>query len=94
MTNIYVGNLSHSSTEAELRSLFAAHGTVESVNIITDRGTGRSRGFAFVEMANWDDAQKAMTLLIGSELGGCGLNINEAKRQLQRPRGTRHEASV
>ncbi len=86
MTNIYVGNLPHSSTETELRGLFAAHGTVENVSIVTDRETGRSRGFAFVEMANSDEAQKAMTALNGSELGGRTLNINEAKPKTNRPR--------
>jgi len=86
MTNIYVGNLPHSSTETELRNLFVAHGTVENVNIITDRETGRSRGFAFVEMANWDEAQKAMTALNGSEFGGRTLTINEAKPKSNRPR--------
>jgi RNA recognition motif-containing protein len=79
MTNIYVGNLLHSSTETELRNLFAVHGTVENVNIISDRETGRPRGFAFVEMANWDEARKAMAALNGSEFGGRSLNINEAK---------------
>ena len=86
MTNIYVGNLLHSSTETELRNLFAVHGTVENVNIISDRETGRSRGFAFVEMANWDEARKAMAALNGSEFGGRPLNINEAKPKITRQR--------
>ena len=86
MTNIYVGNLLHSSTETELRNLFAVHGTVENVNIISDRETGRPRGFAVVEMANWDEARKAMAALNGSEFGGRTLNINEAKPKSTRPR--------
>ena len=89
MTNIYVGNLLHSSTETELRNLFAVHGTVENVNIISDRETGRPRGFAFVEMANWDEARKAMAALNGSEFGGRTLNINEAK-----PKSTRQRTST
>ena len=63
MTSIYVGNLPHSSTETELLNLFGSHGTVENLSIVTDRETGRSRGFAFVEMANLDEAQQAMAAL-------------------------------
>ena len=85
--NLYVGNLPHSTTDSELRSLFAAHGTVENVNIITDRDTGRARGFAFVEMPNSGEAEKAIAALNGSELGGRTLNVNEAKPKSDRPRG-------
>ncbi|MBW2499713.1 MAG: RNA-binding protein [Deltaproteobacteria bacterium] len=76
---IYVGNLPFSSTEDELRSAFATHGDVESVNLIMDRDTGRPRGFAFVEMADSTAASKAIRALDGSELGGRNLRVNEAE---------------
>lgn len=85
--NLYVGNLPHSATEADLRTLFSAHGQVDNVSIITDRETGRARGFAFVEMADSGAAQKAIAALDGSELGGRALKINEAKPKTDRPRG-------
>jgi cold-inducible RNA-binding protein len=84
--SLYVGNLPHHTTDSELRSLFGGHGMVENVSIVTDRETGRSRGFAFVEMANSDEAEKAIAALNGSELGGRRLNINEAKPKSDRPR--------
>jgi RNA recognition motif-containing protein len=87
MKNLYVGNLPHNTTDSELRTLFAAHGAVENVNIITDRDTGRARGFAFVEMPNSDEAEKAIAALNGSELGGRTLNVNEARPKADRPRG-------
>jgi cold-inducible RNA-binding protein len=87
MKNLYVGNLPHSTTEAELRGVFEAHGAVERVNIVTDRETGRARGFAFVEMTNADEAEKAIAALNGMELGGRNLTINEAKPKTDRPRG-------
>jgi cold-inducible RNA-binding protein len=87
MKNLYVGNLPHSTTEAELRGFFEAHGAVERVNIVTDRDTGRARGFAFVEMTNADEAEKAIAALNGMELGGRNLTINEAKPKTDRPRG-------
>lgn len=86
MKNLYVGNLPHSTTDSELRNLFAAHGTVENVNIITDRETGRARGFAFVEMPNSGEAEKAIAALNGAELGGRTLNVNEAKPKTDRSR--------
>jgi RNA recognition motif-containing protein len=86
MKNLYVGNLPHSTTEAELRNLFGAHGQVDNVTIITDRETGRARGFAFVEMADAGEAEKAIAALNGSELGGRALKINEAKPKTERPR--------
>jgi RNA recognition motif-containing protein len=86
MKNLYVGNLPHSTTDTELRSLFAAHGAVENVSIITDRETGRARGFAFVEMTDAGEAEKAIAALNGSELGGRVLKINEAKPKTDRPR--------
>jgi RNA recognition motif-containing protein len=86
MKNLYVGNLPHSTTESELRTVFEAHGDVEKVNIVTDRETGRARGFAFVEMANAGEAEKAIAALNGTELGGRALKINEAKPKTDRPR--------
>ncbi len=86
MTNIHVGNLPQSITQAELRNLFTLHGMVENVNIISDRETGRSRGFAFVEMVDWNEARKAMAALNGSEFGDHTLNIDEAKRQNETPK--------
>ena len=86
MKNIYVGNLAFSTTEAELRSMFEAHGAVERVTVMTERDTGRSRGFGFVEMANAGEADKAIANLNGTALGGRTLNINEAKPKLERPR--------
>jgi RNA recognition motif-containing protein len=86
MKNLYVGNLPHSTTEAELRNLFEPHGQVERVSMVTDRETGRSRGFAFVEMTDAGEAEKAIAALNGSELGGRALKINEAKPKTDRPR--------
>lgn len=86
MKNLYVGNLPHRTTEAELRDLFQAHGEIEKVNLVTDRETGRARGFAFVEMANAGEAEKAIAALNGTQLGGRTLTINEAKPKTDRPR--------
>jgi RNA recognition motif-containing protein len=86
MKNLYVGNLPHSTTEAELRTLFQTHGEVEKVSIVTDRETGRARGFGFVEMTNAGEAEKAIAALNGTELGGRALKINEAKPKTDRPR--------
>lgn len=83
MKSIFVGNLDFNATEATVRSLFEAYGTVERVNIMTDRDTGRARGFAFVEMANADEADRAISALNGSELGGRNLNVNEARPKLE-----------
>ncbi len=77
----------HSTTEAELRGVFEAHGAVEKVSIVTDRETGRARGFAFVEMTNPAEADKAVAALNGKELGGRALKINEAKPKTDSPRG-------
>jgi cold-inducible RNA-binding protein len=87
MKNLYVGNLPHSTTESELRTVFEAHGAVEKVSIVTDRETGRARGFAFVEMTNAAEADKAIAALNGTELGGRALKINEAKPKTDRPKG-------
>ena len=79
MKNIFVGNLDFSATESSVRSLFEPYGAVERVNVITDRDTGRSRGFAFVEMTDSAEADKAIAALNGSDLDGRTLNINEAR---------------
>jgi RNA recognition motif-containing protein len=76
---LYVGNLPFSATESELRSLFEPHGDIASVSIITDRETGRARGFAFVEMEDAGDAEKAMRALDGRDMGGRPLRVNEAQ---------------
>jgi cold-inducible RNA-binding protein len=76
---LYVGNLSYSVDNNELEGMFAAHGTVQSANIITDRDTGRSKGFGFVEMANDTQAQAAIDALHGKEIGGRSLTVNEAR---------------
>lgn len=89
VTNIYVGNLSFRATEDEVRDAFSAHGEVSSVNIITDRETGRSRGFAFVEMPNSDEAGAAIDAINGQEISGRGVTVNEARPRTERPRGGR-----
>jgi RNA recognition motif-containing protein len=78
MTKLYVGNLPFSATEESVRGLFTSHGTVEKVSLITDRDTGRPRGFGFVEMAN-ADASRAMQALNGKDFEGRSLKINEAQ---------------
>lgn len=77
--NIYVGNLPWSITEEELSDLFAAHGSVSRANIITDRETGRSRGFGFVEMSDDTAAKSAIEALNGNDMSGRSLTVNEAK---------------
>jgi len=79
MKNIFVGNLDFGATESSIRALFERHGTVERVNVVTDRDTGRSRGFAFVEMTDSSEADKAIAALNGTDLDGRTLNINEAR---------------
>lgn len=79
MKKIFVGNLEFGATEDALRSLFETYGTVDSVRIMTDRDTGRSRGFAFVEMGDSEEAERAIASLNGRELGGRALNVNEAR---------------
>ena len=81
---LYVGNLSYDTSEASLRTLFAPHGAVVSVNLIIDRDSGRSKGFAFVEMGTPEEAQKAVTALDGAQLDGRALKVNEAKPQAPR----------
>lgn len=86
MKSLYVGNLPHSTTEADLRTVFEAHGAVEKISIVTDRKTGRARGFAFVEMTNASDADKAIAALNGTELGGRTLMVSEARPKSDGPR--------
>jgi RNA recognition motif-containing protein len=84
---LYVGNLPFSVTEADLRQLFEEYGTVESVNVITDRDTGRPRGFAFVEMDDPGNADKAIQALDGQDFGGRDIRVNEAKERSSGGRG-------
>ncbi|MGD0498697.1 MAG: RNA-binding protein [Bryobacteraceae bacterium] len=79
MKNIFVGNLDFAATESSIRSLFEPHGNVERVNLVTDRDTGRSRGFAFVEMTDAAEADRAIAALNGAEVNGRALNVNEAR---------------
>ena len=83
---LYVGNLSYNTTDATLNELFAAFGQVESARVITDRDSGTSKGFGFVEMSN-SDAQKAMGALNGREIDGRAIRVNEAKPQENRGGG-------
>ena len=82
--NIYVGNLSYSMSESELRDAFSAFGEVSSVKILMDRETGRSRGFGFVEMPNQSEAETAIAQLNGKDVGGRALRINEARPRERR----------
>ena len=79
MKNIFVGNLDFAATDSSVRSLFEPYGPVDRVNVVTDRETGRSRGFAFVEMADEDAADRAINALNGYNLDGRALNVNEAR---------------
>ena len=86
--NIYVGNLSFDTSSEELRAAFADHGEVADARVITDRETGRSRGFGFVEMVDNSEAQAAIEKLNGTSLQGRTINVNEARpREERRPRG-------
>ena len=85
--NIYVGNLSWDTTDSELQQLFEAHGKVDTVNIIKDKYSGRSRGFGFVEMPNDAEAQAAIQALNGTTLAGRDLKVNVAKPREDRGRG-------
>jgi cold-inducible RNA-binding protein len=84
---LYVGNLSYNATDRDLESLFAAHGAVTSATIVTDRDTGRSKGFGFVEMSNDKEAQAAITGLNGKDLDGRSLIVNEARPREQKSGG-------
>ena len=84
---LYVGGLPYSVTDGQLTEIFGAYGTVESARVITDKFTGRSKGFGFVEMSSAGEAQKAMEALNGSQLEGRSLVVNEARPQEPRPMG-------
>lgn len=88
MTNIFVGNLSYATTQEELQDMFGGYGVVERVSIVRDRDSGQSRGFAFVEMTNPDEATRAIEALNGQELNGRAINVNEARpREARGPGG-------
>jgi RNA recognition motif-containing protein len=84
MKNIFVGNLSFGATEDAVRQLFEAYGNVDRVSIVTDRETGQPRGFGFVEMANDEEAEKAIAALNGRDLNGRTMNVNEARPKTER----------
>lgn len=90
--NLYVGNLSYDTTEDQLRDLFGAHGEVTSANVITDRDTGRSRGFGFVEMATEEAAQSAIAALDGQAVDGRNIRVNEARPRQPRRGGGRRDS--
>ena len=87
MKNIFVGNLDFSTTEASVRALFEPYGSVDRVNLVTDRDTGRSRGFAFVEMTDAAEADRAIAALNGADMEGRALNVNEARPKTEGGRG-------
>jgi RNA recognition motif-containing protein len=87
LKNIFVGNLSFGATEDSVRTMFEAYGTVERVSIVTDRDTGRAKGFGFVEMSANSDADRAIAELNGRELDGRALNVNEARPKTERSSG-------
>lgn len=87
MKSIFVGNLPFGASEDELRSVFENYGAVNRVSIMMDRETGRSRGFAFVEMGNDEEAESAISATNGSSFGGRTLNVNEARPRPERPAG-------
>ncbi len=84
LKKIFVGNLDFGATEDSIRALFEPYGTVERVSLMTDRDTGRSRGFAFVEMADSGEADRAIAGLNGANLGGRAINVNEARPKVDR----------
>lgn len=84
MKKIFVGNFSFSLSEGELRSMFEPFGAVDSATVVTDRATGRSRGFGFVEMSNNEEAEKAIAALNGKDSGGRALTVNEARPKVDR----------
>ncbi len=89
MKNLYVGNLTFSTTEADLREMFSPYGALGRVSLVTDRDTGRSRGFGFVEMANDEEAAAAISALNGKDSGGRALTVNEARPKAERSGGGR-----
>lgn len=86
-SKLYVGGLPYATTESQLTTLFATHGTVESARVIADKFTGQSRGFGFVEMSTSEEAKAAITALNGTQLDGRSLTVNEAKPQEPRSGG-------
>ncbi len=86
-TKLFVGNLSFNTTESDLHEAFAAHGTVVEANLMMDRMTGRSRGFAFVTFSTPEEAQKAIAALNGAQLDGRALTVNVARPKEERPPG-------
>ena len=86
-TRIYVGGLPYSATEQDLENLFAAHGTVTSATVITDKYTGQAKGFGFVEMSTNEESQAAISALNGTQMGGRSLTVNEAKPREERSGG-------
>ena len=86
-SKLFVGNLSFDTTENDLQDAFAAHGTVMETNLMMDRETGRPRGFGFITMNSPEEAQKAISALNGSQLGGRALTVNVAKPREERPAG-------
>jgi RNA recognition motif-containing protein len=87
--NIFVGNLDFAATDSSVRAMFERYGTVDRVNLVTDRDTGRSRGFAFVEMSNTEEGDRAIAGLNGADFGGRSLNVNEARPKGQGGGGSR-----
>ena len=85
MVNIYVGNLSYNTGEADLRNMFEAHGTVDRVSVVMDRMSGRSKGFGFVEMPNEKEARAAISALNEMETEGRRIMVNEARPKEERP---------
>ncbi|MCX6601516.1 MAG: RNA-binding protein [bacterium] len=90
MVNIYVGNLSYNTTEDDLRTMFEAHGKVDRASVVTDRMTGRSKGFGFVEMPNDAEAKAAISTLNDKDMDGRKLLVNEARPKAERPRRDRY----
>jgi RNA recognition motif-containing protein len=86
-SKLYVGNLSYNTTSSDLEQMFSAHGSVQSAEVISDRDTGRSKGFGFVQMGSDDEAQAAIAAFNGQEVDGRALTVNEAKPREDRPRG-------
>ena len=84
MKNLFVGNMSFQTTEGDLRSMFEPFGEITRINVVTDRDTGRARGFAFVEMTNDEEAAGAIAALNGKEVDGRALNVNEARPKTER----------
>lgn len=82
---LYVGNLPYSATDDQLKEIFSAAGTVESASVIVDRYSGKSKGFGFVEMATLEEAEKAITMLNGQDMGGRALKVTEARPKEERP---------